>query len=144
MKRKPDDHYGRRPVDLGADDMPLWAQSPSRQSPTDRKREVERLKERLLPVVTDMAQRRGPEGITASEVLAEALVRGILTPVPSSDPRRHAWIGPWLSSLAAQGVLVAKTVRLPDGSMFHVKRTSQRHSSHKNPNGVYLDPAVAA
>lgn len=141
MKRQ-HDHYGR--ANAGVTDAPLWAQAESRQTPTERKRDVERLKERLLPVVRELATRRGHEGITASEVLAEALVLAIVLPASATDPRRHSWIGPWLSSLATRGVLVPKTVRLPDGSLLHVSRRSQRHKSHKNPNGIYLDPAVAA
>ena len=144
MKRHDDDHYGRRSVDLGADDTPLWAQAPSRQSADERARDVDRLKERLLPVVLEMAERRGPEGITASEVLSEGLVRSILLPAPAHDPRRHSWIGPWLGSLARAGQLAAKMVRLPDGGTLHVKRKSDRHASKQNENGIYLDPKVAA
>jgi hypothetical protein len=141
---KPHDHYGSTVKNIGVSDAPLGAQSPSRQSPVERKRDRDRLKERLLPVVLELARRRGGEGITASEVLAEALVLGIVTPAPATDPRRHAWIGPWLAVLAKGGQLAPKTVRLPDGGTLHVTRKSQRHGSHANKNDVYLHPAVAA
>jgi hypothetical protein len=144
MKRRTEDHYGARVKDQGASDTPLWSVAQSSQSPVERKRDVERLKERLLPIVCDMAKRRGPEGVTASEVLAEGLVLGILTPAPSHDPRRYAFIGPWLAALAHLGILAPKTVKLPDGSLLHVKRKSLRHSSHANPNAIYISPELAA
>jgi hypothetical protein len=133
-----EDHYGRTMADLGYIDTPLF------NTPAQRKADRERLKERLLPLVLALAKRRGPEGITASEVLAEALVVGTLTPAPSHDPRRHAWLGPWLGQLARLGILTPKMVRLPDGGTLHVTRKSVRHTSKQNAGGVYLDPAVAA
>ena len=136
MKR--DDHYGRTMADLGYVDTPLF------DNPQQRKADRDRTKERLLPVVRELAIRRGPEGITASEVLAEALVRSILPPAPAHDPRRHSWLGGWLASLARAGELAPKMVRLPDGGTLHVTRKSERHASHRNDGRIYLDPKVAA
>jgi hypothetical protein len=124
--------------DIGYVDTPLFNTAPQRKADRDR------TKERLLPVVRELAAKRGHEGITASEVLAEALVRAILTPAPSHDPRRHSWLGGWLATLARSGTLAPKTVRLPDGGTLHVTRKSERHASHANSGRIYLDPQVAA
>ena len=136
MKRE--DHYGRTMQDLGYVDTPLF------NNPVQRKHDRERTRERLLPVVRELASKRGPEGITASDLLAEALVRGILTPAPGHDPRRHSWLGGWLAALARAGELAPKLVRLPDGGTLHVTRKSERYASHANANRIYLHPAVAA
>jgi hypothetical protein len=67
-----------------------------RLTAADRRREVVRVQERLEPIVLGMADRYGAEGITASDVIAEAILGGILT-------------GPGMAP-APTGLLVGRTV----------------------------------
>lgn len=122
--------------DQGTAGLPIFA----RPNAVDRQRDAMRLKERLLPIVRDLASRRGIEGITASEVISEAITRGILPgPAPRTNPRRDAFMGPWLAQLARDRVLAPKLVQ-----GFHVRRKSEREASHQNEGRVYVAPDYAA
>jgi hypothetical protein len=134
-------------LDIQLDTAPAWTRTWGSLSFAERRRERERLAERLTPIMRALAKRRGPEGITASEVIAEAIVAGVLWGEPTfieSYPRVYAWIGPWLAQLARRGSLVPKLVELPGGGQLHVTRIAERGASHRNRNAVYLDPGAAA
>jgi len=108
-------------------------------SPAERLARRARDKERLQPVVLDLARRRGGEGIIASEVITEAITRGVFTGQESRmAPRAYSWVGPWLAQLARRGHLVEKRI-----NGMRVRRKAERDASHANENLVYLHPEHA-
>lgn len=106
---------------------------------TDREAERRRIRardqERLEPLMRDLARRRGPEGITAAELIAEGITRGVFTGQETAMGQQRAlsWIGPWLAALAKRGVLAR---RMDDG--VEVRRRSERAQSHGNLQLVYV------
>jgi hypothetical protein len=151
-----EDHYGRRapsPAEQLAGTMfdltappptPPWAQRWGSLTDEQRKRQRERWQEQLQPLVLDLAARRGPEGITASDVISAGITAGILNGERlflKEYPRVYAFIGPWLAQLARTGTLRPKTARLEGGGEIHVKRESSRDVSHGNANLVYVRAA---
>lgn len=123
------------------DRAPGWASSWGALTDAQRLAQRERWKEQLLPIVRELAARTTPEGVTASEVLAEGCRRSLLWGERSfltKYPRIYAWIGGWLRQLAGDGVLAAKTVDLPGGGTLAVTRESERKLSHSNKNVVYV------
>jgi hypothetical protein len=112
-----------------------------RLTAADRRREVVRVQERLEPIVLGMADRYGAEGITASDVIAEAILGGILTGQEwRQHPRAYSWVGPWLAGLARAGKLKA----LAYSNDVPVRRRSERSPSHRNLQQVYIAPRFAA
>lgn len=112
-----------------------------------RKAQRERWQELLLPIVTSLAERRGPEGITASEVIGEGIVAGVLNGervFMKANPKVYAWVGNWLRGLAHDGPLAKKLVRLEDGGSIHATRLSERAASHSNRNAIYVGKRWAA
>ena len=149
------DHYAApRPRDEGVAGLslfeaasasrPSWAETWASLTPARQRAQRDRWAEQLLPIVRELAGR--PQGVTASEVLSAGADAGILwteRSFVSRYPRFYAWLGPWLASLAARGVLTARTVDLPEGGTLHVTRESDRVGSHGNKNGVYVLGATA-
>lgn len=120
---------------------PAWTQRWASLTEDERRRQRERWQEQLLPLVRDLARRRGPEGITASEVMAEGITKGVLPGERSfltAHPRVFSWIGAWMAQLARTGTLRAKTARIEGGGELHLKRTSERDASHSNANLIYV------
>lgn len=129
--------------DLG----PLFAGEPE-AAPllTDRAR----LQQRMLELLLALALRNGPEGVTPSELLSEAIapsIKGYAAilpgPAPRGKQRRDSWIGPWMAVLADRKVVMRKTIPLPGGGRLHVERKATRRDSHRNPGLVYLHPRFA-
>lgn len=105
----------------------------------ERRRIRARDQERLLPIVTALAARRGAEGITASEVITEAVLRGVLTGQETAVSQRAlSWIGPWLAQLARRGTLAPLT-----RAGMVVRRRSDREASHGNLQVCYVAPQYA-
>lgn len=101
-----------------------------RPTKADAQRDRERLKQRLLPVVIALANTRGPEGFTASDVIAEGMVRGILLrDAVRLAPRLYSWVGPWLAGLAGDQVIAPKTVALVGGGSIQVSAAACRDAS---------------
>ncbi|HKW09726.1 MAG TPA: hypothetical protein VJO33_05055 [Gemmatimonadaceae bacterium] len=108
-------------------------------TPAQRRRERERLQQRLEPITLALAERRGPEGVIAADVISEAVVRGLLTGQEwRSAPRAYSWVGPWLASLARAGKLAPKMA-----GPVHARRKSDREASHSNSQLVYVAPRFA-
>jgi hypothetical protein len=125
---------------------PRWASTWGSLTDGERVAQRTRWVEQLSPVVHAMAVRRGVEGITASDVISEAIVLGIFwgeTSFIERYPRVYAWVGPWLAHLARRGRLTPKTVANPGGRPVQVTRKSERGASHANRNAIYLAPEVA-
>lgn len=125
---------------------PLWATTWG--TLTDRQRAEHRRRwiERLTPVMRQLAKRHRSEGITASEVLTEGIIAGVLWGEDAfieRYPRVYAWIGPWLSKVAREGKLVPRMIDIPGGGKVQLTRASTRDGSHSNRNAVYLDPEYA-
>lgn len=116
-------------------------------SDEERRQQRERWKQLLLPIVLELAARRGGEGITASEVQTEGMLRGVLWGERSfltANPRVYSFIGAWLSQLANDGALVPKVYRIEGGGSVKARRESERDPSHGNSAFVYLHPREAA
>jgi hypothetical protein len=155
MKRdRFEDHYGSVAKQPPADELPLfappapatpgWTERWASLTDAERKAKRDRWQEQLRPLVLDLARRRGPEGITASEVITAGILAGVLNgerAFLTHHPRVYSWVGSWLAQLARAGALRAKTVRLEGGGEIHVKRESERDASHGNANLVYVRAA---
>lgn len=120
-----------RSLDDQIADTPLLAPLTSANRRADR----ERLKERLLPRIVELAKARGAEGFTAADVVSAAIADwGIFTGDEwRGNQRAYAWLGPWLAALARNGTLAPL---LAGG--FHVRRRSTRERSHSNDGLVYV------
>lgn len=95
-----------------------------------RRKERERLKERMRPLVTQLAGLRGPAGFTASDVLALAIAEEI---VPEETVRHHpadySFVGPWLHQLADEGAIAPKTVKVEGGVRMQISAPAARGDS---------------
>lgn len=126
---------------------PSWATSWGSLTDAARRQQRERWIELLTPIMRSLAKRRGAEGITASEVVSAGITLGVLWGEASfieRYPRVYAWVGPWLAQVARRGGLAPKVVEVPGGGQVHVQRKSERGASHRNRNGIYLDPEFAS
>jgi hypothetical protein len=133
--------------DTSRTSVPGWVTTWGTMTPAQQKAQRDRWKELLRPVVLELVQRRGAEGIIAGDVIAEGIVRGILwgeRTFLKQYGRAYSFIGPWLAQLAAAGTIAAVTERLSNGSTIHVTRTSERSLSHRNAGGVYVAREYAA
>lgn len=102
---------------------------PSRSPEEERERLIARLEPRIL----ELAERRGAEGITASDFLAECYTNGWLTRPPKGRERDHSFVGPVMVSLSKRGFLA------PMMAGAHVvRRRSSRLVSHGNLGVVWL------
>jgi hypothetical protein len=146
-----------RPRDIGTDGLEMFAPAPEPTPAwkerwaclTDAERDAqrERWKEKLLPTVIRLAERAAGYGITASEVISVGISERTLNgerAFLTANPRVYSWVGAWLATLAANGVLSRKTVELPDGGTLQLTRKSDRKVSHANEGKIYLHPQVAA
>lgn len=153
-RRRDEDHYGQRapsPAAQLAGTMfdaeptpPHWTQRWASMSEEERRAQRSRWQEKLLPLVLQLAARRDPEGITASEVLSAGITTGILNgerAFISQHPRIYSWIGAWLAQLARAGTIQPKTARIEGGGEIHLKRESTRDLSHGNGNLIYVRAA---
>jgi hypothetical protein len=128
-----------------APEKPAWARTWGTLTERQRREQRTRWIDLLTPITIALAKRRGPEGITASEVTSEAILCGYLWGEAAffeRYPRVYAWIGPWLGQLARRGHLVPKVIPIPGGQL-QVSRKSERGASHRNRNAVYLHPEFA-
>jgi hypothetical protein len=122
-------------------EIPGWATRWDSLTEQQREAQRSRWKALLEPHVLELARKSGPEGIIASDVLSLGVTLGILNGerlFVKRHPRIYAFLGPWLGHLAEDGKLVPKMIRLPDGSLLHVKRKSTRLVSKGNQGAVYL------
>lgn len=110
-----------------------------------RRREVERLKERLRPVVDSLAARRGAVGFSASDVLSDAITSGIVPPgAARSRPADYSFIGPWLSALARERVIAPMTQALASGGRVHVMAPASRDDSKGRQVKLWVATEYAA
>jgi hypothetical protein len=126
---------------------PSWTERWASLTAAERDAQRERWKDALLPLVEELAEKSGPEGITASEVQTAAILAGKLNGdrvFLKNNPRVYSWLGAWLASLASGGTLVPKTLKLEGGGSIKATRASERDASHANVGYVYLHPRVAA
>jgi hypothetical protein len=122
-----------------------WATRWASLSPLERKAQRERWKVQLLPIVMDLAARRGAEGFTAADVQSDGITAGVLNgeswflknPLPVYR-NVYAWIGQWLSYLADTGTLARVMETMADGRKKQVERESTRKASKGNPGGVFV------
>lgn len=126
-------------------ESPGWARSWGSLTAQQRAGQRMRWIELMTPRVRRLAEKAGPEGITASDVISDAIVVGIFwgeAAFIERYPRVYAWVGPWLAQLARVGRLQPMLVPLSGGGQLHVTRKSERGASHRNRNAVYLLPGV--
>jgi hypothetical protein len=135
--------------DAPADNRPAWVQTWATTSPAQRKAIRESWERALEPIAIELADRRGGEGITASELLTEAILRGVLwgersfLKVPANR-RIYSFIGPMLRRLAREQKLAPKKLPLVGGGFVIASRVSDRPDSHGNENDIYLHLRYAA
>lgn len=126
-------------------DTPGWKQRWLSLTKEQRVAQRERWKERLLPIVEEFSETRGPEGFMASDVESRALSDHILPDgLIAVDFRVYSFIGPWLASLAKQRKIAPKTERLANGGVIHVKGKSERDDSNGNEGYRYVGLRFAA
>lgn len=148
------DHYGAPKRDAGVDGLglfappapsvPRWAETWGSLTDAERKAQRERWKELLLPAVVELSARTAPIGVTASEVLAAGIERGILWGERSfvtKYPRIYSWVGGWLAQLAKEGIVTPKTAQVEGHGRIHLRRESDRELSHSNEGFIYVRAA---
>jgi hypothetical protein len=143
-------YLARRPVgDLFSQppEQPAFSQRWASLTDAEREAQRERWKERLLPVVLDLADRCGPEGFIAADVQSEGITRGILNGEASflsANRNAYSFLGGWLSVLAEQGVIGRYMLPLANGGALQLERKSERDASHGNKGKVYVSARMAA
>lgn len=101
----------------------------------ERRRQLTRLKELLLPTVLRKGRDRAGEGFTADDVRYWAITAGLITG-HEREQRRHSWMGPWLKALAGKPALLKVRRHFEGGPA--VTRASSRDDAHGNKQVVYI------
>lgn len=131
------------------DPRPAWVQTWGTTSPEQRRAIRESWEAKLEPIALELTERRGPEGITASELTTEGILRGVLwgersfLSVPANR-RIYSFVGPMLARMASAKKIAEKRKALVGGGYVVDSRPSERPGSKRNPNDVYVAVRFAA
>lgn len=105
---------------------------------SDREATRQRDAERLEPIALALAHKVGAAGFTVDNLRRAAIQAGIIVGAEGAErkvenQRALSWLGPFLTSLARRGLIVA--LRYKDGNT--VKRASDRPEAHHNKHTVW-------
>jgi hypothetical protein len=122
-------------------DLAGWATRWDSLTPLERQAKRERWQEQLRPIVVEMAKMASGDGVTASEVIATGIARGILNgerAFLAAHPKAYSFMGHFLVALVHDGVLAPKMIRLEGGGAIVARRASDRAVSKGNSGKVYV------